>query len=104
MTMQTISRGSQLGRMHHDGAAHAPRHCCAAGIRRLPVPTRDLMKKGLRLLLLLLLVLLLCSNERPDEEGIKTFRFSTMLAIVRSNERPDEEGIKTSRMFHRLSS
>ena len=36
MTMQDTRGGSQLGQMHLDGAAHAPRHCYTAGIRRGP--------------------------------------------------------------------
>ena len=35
-------------------------------------------------------------NRRPDEEGIKTYRFDEIFHIVCQNRRPDEEGIKTA--------
>ena len=59
------------------------------------IQTRDLTKKGLRLPDIFRFFQHLYSDQRPDEEGIKTRNPVTSPPAVHSDQRPDEEGIKT---------
>ena len=39
-----------------------------------------------------------CLNDRPDEEGIKTYGSTNIFFKYCLNDRPDEEGIKTYKL------
>ena len=63
--------------------------------RRGPIPTADLMKKGLRLHPPGQIPAIVIPTADLMKKGLRPIKFINFSSLADSNRRPDEEGIKT---------